>query len=121
MRYHVEIDISMEESSVCAMDAKGEIVEEGKVATDPQAIDHFLNDYTLEDLEVGFETGPISSWLWYELTSLRFHAIMMDARSVHQFLKAQRNKTDRADARGIARVLRFGCYQEARARSYDNH
>jgi len=38
MDYYAGIDVSLEESSVCIVDATGKIVREGKVATDPGAL-----------------------------------------------------------------------------------
>ena len=35
MEEYVGLDVSMEETSVCVMDAAGEIIWEGKVATEP--------------------------------------------------------------------------------------
>ena len=37
MEYYAGIDVSLESSSVCVMDATGRIVREGKVASEPEA------------------------------------------------------------------------------------
>ena len=38
MEYHAGIDVSLELSSVCVVDATGWIVREAKVATEPEAL-----------------------------------------------------------------------------------
>ena len=38
MDYYAEIDVSLEWSSVCVVDANGLIIREGKVASDPAAL-----------------------------------------------------------------------------------
>jgi hypothetical protein len=40
-QYHVGIDVSLEQSSVCVVDAAGKIVREAKVATDPRVLVSF--------------------------------------------------------------------------------
>ena len=38
MEHYARIDVSLELSSVCVVDAKGKIVKEAKVASDPEAL-----------------------------------------------------------------------------------
>jgi hypothetical protein len=38
MEHYAGIDVSLELSSVCVVDAKGKIVKEAKVASDPEAL-----------------------------------------------------------------------------------
>ena len=38
MNYYAGIDVSLEASSVCVIDANGKIVREGKVASEPEAL-----------------------------------------------------------------------------------
>ncbi len=42
MDYYVGIDVSLELSSVCILDAAGRIVKEAKVASEPEALTTFL-------------------------------------------------------------------------------
>jgi len=39
MEHYAGIDVSLEQSSVCVMDAAGRIVREAKVASEPEAFD----------------------------------------------------------------------------------
>ena len=42
MEHYAGIDVSLELSSVCVVDAKGQIVKEAKVPSDPDALVAFL-------------------------------------------------------------------------------
>ena len=44
MEHYVGIDVSLELSSVCLVDAKGKIVKEAKVASDPDALVSFCEN-----------------------------------------------------------------------------
>ena len=42
MEHYVGIDVSLELSSLCVLDASGEIIREAKVASEPEALVAFL-------------------------------------------------------------------------------
>ncbi len=63
MDYYVGIDVSLELSSVCILDASGQIVREAKVASEPEALATFLASLSLPLTRVGLEAGPLSQWL----------------------------------------------------------
>lgn len=44
MDYYAGIDVSLEQSSVCVVDAGGRIVREAKVASEPEALVRFLRE-----------------------------------------------------------------------------
>lgn len=44
MEYYCGIDVSLEQSSVCVVDAEGLIVQEATVASDPDALIAWLSD-----------------------------------------------------------------------------
>jgi hypothetical protein len=46
MDHYVGIDVSLEQSSVCVVDAGGRIVREAKVVSEPDALVQFLNQTT---------------------------------------------------------------------------
>ena len=124
MRYFVGIDVSMEESSLCVVDASGEVAGEAGeavVATEPEAIAAALSRYGLDAVKVGFEAGALSPWLYHELTALGLDVVCLETRRVHQILKTQRNKTDRGEAFGIAQIVRSGWYGSVHVKSYDSH
>ena len=109
MKYYAGLDVSLEETSICVVDGDGAIVAERKVASEPRAIGEALRALGLVFERVGLEAGPLSPWLHDGLHSEGLPAICIETRQMKAALQAMRNKTDRNDARGIARVMRTGC------------
>ena len=60
MDYYAGIDVSLELSSVCILDASGKIVREAKVASEPEALATFLSGLGLPLNRVGLKAGPLS-------------------------------------------------------------
>src|SRR5262249_1193749 len=60
---------------------------------------------------VGLEAGPLSQWLFSVLAEAGLPVICVETRHMRAVLKAQINKTDRNDARGIAQMMRVGLYR----------
>src|SRR6516225_1295385 len=60
---------------------------------------------------VGLEAGPLSQWLYSVLAEAGLPVICVETRHMRAVLKAQINKTDRNDARGIAQMMRVGLYR----------
>jgi transposase len=58
MDHHVGIDVFLELSSLCVLDAAGEAVREAKVASEPEALVAFLRRLGLPITRVGLEAGP---------------------------------------------------------------
>jgi transposase len=66
---------------------------------------------------LGHEAGALSPWLHPELLRLGLPAVCLDTQHVRAALKAQRNKTDRADALGLAHIMRTGWFRKAHIKS----
>src|SRR5215470_5814682 len=60
---------------------------------------------------IGLEAGPLSQWLFSALAEASLPVICVETRHMQAVLKAQINKTDRNDARGIAQMMRSGVYR----------
>ena len=60
MNYYAGIDVSLEESCVCAIDATGKIVREAKVASEPEAVIAWFRSLGVEVARIGLEAGPLS-------------------------------------------------------------
>jgi hypothetical protein len=56
-------------------------------------------------------TGIMSQWLYSALAEAGLPVICVETRHMRAVLKAQINKTDRNDARGIAQMMRVGLYR----------
>ncbi len=63
MEQYVGLGVSLKETSVCVVDALGEIVCEGKVSTTPEAIAKFVRKKALHVARIGLESGLLSNWL----------------------------------------------------------
>ena len=107
MEHYVGVDVSLELSSVCILDATGKIVKEAKVASEPEALTTFLTHLDLPLARIGLEAGPLSQWLHAALVKAGFQAVLLETRHVKAALSARIVKTDRRDARGIAQLLRM--------------
>ena len=57
------------------------------------------------------EAGPLSQWLYSALAEAGLPVICVETRHMRAVLKAQINKTDRNDARGMAQMMRVGLYR----------
>jgi transposase len=117
VEYYAGIDVSLERSSVCVVDATGGIVREAKVASEPEALVALLGRLGLPLTRVGLEAGPLSQWLHAGLTAAGFEAVLLETRHVKAALSAMVVKTDRKDARGIAQLLRMGWYRPVHRKS----
>jgi transposase len=60
---------------------------------------------------IGLEAGPLSQWLFSALAEAELPMVCVETRHMQALLKAQINKTDRNDARGIAQMMRVGLYR----------
>ncbi len=117
MEHHAGIDVSLERSSVCVVDATGKIVREAKVASEPEALVGFFRRLGLPVTRIGLEAGPLSQWLHAGLAAAGFEAVLLETRHVRAALSAMIVKTDRKDARGIAQLLRMGWFRPVHPKS----
>ena len=70
-----------------------------------------LGNPTYRFKRIGLEAGPLSQWLFSALAEAELPVICVETRHMQAVLKAQINKTDRNDARGIAQMIRVGLYR----------
>lgn len=106
------LDVSLEMTSICVVDADGGMFLEGKAVSDPADISEVLAgiDGTFE--RVGFEAGPLSQWLHNGLATAGLPAVCIEARHAKAAMVAMnRNKNDRNDARSLAQLIRSGWFK----------
>jgi transposase len=111
MSYFAGLDVSVKNTSICIMDETGKIVREVKVASEPEALLAVLKNLAYHFKRIGLEAGPLSQWLFSALAEAGLPVICVETRHMKAALKAQINKTDRNDARGIAQMMRAGLYR----------
>lgn len=113
MEYFAGLDVAIEETAICVVGDDGKVVLETMVPTDPQLIADALASYAGRLRRVGHEAGSLSPWLHPQMTALGVPAVCLETRHVRAALSAQRNKTDAADALGIAHIMRTGWFRQA--------
>jgi transposase len=106
MDHSAGLDVSVKETSVCIVDDTGRIVREVKVASEPEDLLQILSNPAYHFKRIGLEAGPLSQWLFSALAEAGLPVICVETRHMRAVLKAQINKTDRNDARGIAQMRR---------------
>src|SRR5215203_1988091 len=111
MEHFAGLDVSVKATSVCIVDDTGRIVREVKIASEPDALLQELTNPAYHFKRVGLEAGPLSQWLFSALAEAGLPVICVETRHMRAVLKAQINKTDRNDARGIAQMMRVGLYR----------
>src|ERR671910_3269872 len=104
MEHYAAIDVSLEWSSVCVVDAAGQIVREAKVRSEREALVAFFAQSGLRFTRIGLEAGPLSQWLHAGLVEAGLSAILIETRHVKAALRAMTVKTDSNDARGMAQL-----------------
>jgi transposase len=117
MDHYAGIDVSLERSSVCVVDAAGRIVREARVPSEPEALAQFFEQLGAPVTRIGLEAGPLSQWLHAGLTAAGFEVVLLETRRVKAALSALVVKTDRKDARGIAQLLRMGWFRPVHCKS----
>jgi transposase len=111
MDHFAGLDVSVKETSICIVDDTGKIVREVKVASEPEALLTVLKNPAYRFKRIGLEAGPLSQWLFSALAEADLPVVCVETRHMQAVLKAQINKTDRNDARGIAQMMRVGLYR----------
>jgi transposase len=117
MEYYAGIDVSLEASSICVVDASGKIVRETKVSSEPEALIAWFKSLPFTLARIGLEAGPLSQWLYAGLKEAGFAVELLETRHVRDAFKAMPVKTDRNDARGIAQLMRLGWFRPVHCKS----
>ena len=111
IKYYAGLDVSVKETSVCIVDEASNICREAKVTSRSEELVRLLNDPALSLARIGLEAGPLSQWLFSKMAAVGLPAICIETRHTKAFLKAQVNKSDRNDARGIAQMMRVNLFR----------
>jgi transposase len=117
MKQYAGIDVSLECSSVCVVDANGKILREAKVASEPEALITWFRSSGFELERIGLEAGPLSQWLFAAMKEAGLAVELLETRHVRDAFKAMPVKSDRNDARGIAQLMRLGWFRPVHCKS----
>ena len=117
MDHYAGIDVSLEYSSICVVDAIGKIVREDKVASEPGALIGWLKSLGYGLSRIGLEAGPLSQWLYAAMKQAGVAVELLETRHVRKAFEAMPVKSDRNDARGIAQLMRLGWFRPVHCKS----
>ena len=117
MNYYAGIEVSLEQSSVCVLDAEGKVIREAKVASEPEALIAWFANLGLVMSRIGLEAGPLSQWLYAGMKEAALPVELLETRHVRTAFKTMPVKTDRKDARGIAELMRMGWFRPVHCKS----
>ena len=111
---HCGIDLASKASAVCVMNAEGRIVREEMVPTVEDGFRTCLRD--CEPMQVIIEASPLAEWMARVLESLGHEVTVINPRRAKAVI-CTKKKTDRLDARNLARMSCTGWYTAVHRKS----
>ena len=120
MKLYVGLDVSLKSTSICVVDESGKTVKEMTAASEPEAIANAVSKWTPQIERIGLEAQSLSPWIAVELAAAGLPVVVVETYHMKQALSAMRNKTDRADARGVAQMLRVGWFRPVHVKSAES-
>jgi len=108
------IDVAMKSSSVCVLDRRGAVVLEQVVSTDEVGLASVLK--ARRRMRCVLEAGPLAEWISTLLEQMGHEAVVIDARKATGVIRTKK-KTDRLDARNLARMGKTGWYTKVHRKS----
>ncbi len=117
MKYFAGLDVSLEETAICAVDEAGRIVKEARAASEPEALIEALRKVDLPLERIGLEACSLTAWLHDGMCADGLRAICIETRQANAVMKTMPNKTDRNDARALVQIMRTGWYRQVHVKS----
>lgn len=106
-----------EMTDICIVDENGRICSEAKVFSHPEDLSRALTETGFCIEQIGLEAGPLSQWLFEGMAQAGLPVICVETRHTKAFLRAEINKSDRNDARGIAQMMRVNLYRQVHVKT----
>jgi transposase len=119
MNHYAGVDVSLEVSHVCVVDANGKIIRERKVASEPEDLIGWFGGLGVAVTRIGLEAGPLSQWLYAAMRDAGLAVELLETRHVRNAFKIMPVKTDRKDAQGIAELMRLGWFRPVHCKSME--
>lgn len=104
---HCGIDLAGKSSSVCVIDGGGRVILERVVTTDQRGLGSVLRGRA--GLRCVLEASPLAEWAAKLVESMGHEVVVIDTRKATGVIRTKK-KTDRLDARNLARMSRTGWY-----------
>src|SRR5205807_785259 len=93
MDHYAGIDVSLECSSVCVVEASGKIVREAEIVSEPAALIAWFGSLGFGLARIGLEAGPLSQWLYAAMKEAGLAVELLETRHVRDAFKAMPVKT----------------------------
>ena len=117
MEHYAGIDVSLELSSVCVVDASWPDCARGQAGERAGGADWLVARARPWLARIGLEAGPLSQWLFAGDGEADLPVELLETRHVRDAFKTMPVKTDRKDARGIAQLMRLGWFRPVHCKS----
>ena len=112
--YYCGIDLASKASAICVMNDEVEIVAEFEIATDVDGFRSGLSRWS--GLHCVVEASPLAEWTAQVLEAADHDVAIIDPRKAKAVIQTKK-KTDRLDARNLARMARTGWYTTVHRKS----
>ncbi len=117
MDYYAGLDVSLEETAVCIIDAQGVVVKEAKVASEPETLIGLFERLGLAMGRIGLEACSLTAWLHERRAAAGLPVVCMETRQAKAAMGSMPIKTDRNDARALAQIVRTGWFRPVHVKS----
>ncbi|MFD3189890.1 IS110 family transposase [Sedimentitalea sp. HM32M-2] len=114
MEHDAGLDVSLKEMSICVVDRDGQTIAHGACPSDPEGVAGWFRNRSLIPRRIVHEGGMRSIRPQRGMTRLGLPATCIDAR---KRLADRLNKSDAADAEGVAQRARTGWFTAVHIRS----
>lgn len=101
------IDLASKSSAVCVVDGADEVLWAQEVPSDEDGFRTGLKGW--KGLRIVLEASPLAEWAAQQLEQLGHEVVVIDPRRAKAVIQTKR-KTDKLDARNLARMARTGWY-----------
>src|SRR5438874_11517090 len=99
---YVALDVSLQKTAVCVLNASGSVVIEAELQSEPAALTAFIQTHAPRAARVGLESGPTSLWLWDSLKAAGLPVVCMEVRHANDALTVLSSKSEHTSARRMA-------------------
>ncbi len=114
--YYCGIDLGSKSSAVCLDDENGKCVKEFEITTDQNTFrQHFSRRGPMHCV---LEASPLAEWAAQILEGLGHGVVVIDPRQAKAVI-CTKKKTDKLDARNLAKMARTGWYTPVHRKSQD--
>ncbi len=117
MSHYVGLDVSLKEVSLCIVARDGAVVARATLLTEPDVIAEYLAQAAANAERVVHESGLLATWRTRAPERPDMFVTCIDARMDQKSLSARLNKSNKAEAEGLAQSAQTGWFTKVRIRS----